>query len=337
MLANHIVFSELFKIAFSHINESPKTLAEFYIDRDRTLVYKWLNNTAMPSKKLIPGIVRFITDHAAASARVLIKSDFNRYIEASGIHREAIVLLISTVDFEDYLEEIFSYAIAEKKQEWNKGIEDDKIRKHQEKSTFPVKLGLAIISAALGGLLWNILNRIAGWPFFMGGSANEPVGFTSAIWGFLTLLPVIILAIYVSENQLALFVSFKKRYVLLSVLYSTAGAVGAFVFYSAGIRGLIENYQIGYFPQELIIAFIYALTISILPFMTLLLFHQKNKLTWRTLLYVLIPSVACTAIVLLTALIGKPDLEISQLRGFLVGGALRSLMFFQAEWALKNR
>jgi hypothetical protein len=336
MPANQIIFSELLKIAFSHINESPRTLAEFYIDRDRTLVYKWLNNSATPPKKLVPGIVRFIKDHTIPSARVVIRSDFNRYIEASGIHQEAIALLTSTADFEEYLEEIFSYAISEKKQASTKGSEKNENREADGGLTVSVKLVLAVLAATLGGLLWNVLNRIAGWPFYMGGSANEPLGTASAIWGFLTLMPVILLVLSISENRLAFSALLNKRNVFLSILYAAAGALGAFVFYNAGIRGAIEKKQIGYFPQELAIAFFFALIIATLPFLTLLLFRQQNKRSWQTLLFVLLPCVACSAIVLLTALIGKPDLEISQLRGFLVGGVLRSVMFFQADWALKK-
>lgn len=70
MSDHQVVFGDILKIVFDHIHESPRTLAEMYIDRDRSLVYKWLNHTALPTKKLIPGIVRFICDNTNEPVRM---------------------------------------------------------------------------------------------------------------------------------------------------------------------------------------------------------------------------------------------------------------------------
>jgi hypothetical protein len=111
MNSSNITFGKLLQIIFRYLNESPKVLAEFYIDRDRTLVYKWLRHKGLPSKKLIPGIIRFVTEKSSESERQLISDEIRALVANSGLCDAIKSSILSITDFRRLLEEAISLSI----------------------------------------------------------------------------------------------------------------------------------------------------------------------------------------------------------------------------------
>jgi len=92
-------------------------LAEFYIDRDRTLVYKWMRDTASPAKKLVPEIIRFILENTGEPARIKIKSELDKVITVADLSVDLKNALLGSPDFENYLNGMIALALAKRKDE----------------------------------------------------------------------------------------------------------------------------------------------------------------------------------------------------------------------------
>jgi hypothetical protein len=103
------------QLLFLYINESPATLAEFYIDRDRTLVYKWLRDAAILPKKHVPDIIRFVRENSTQTVRLRIRNETDQFISESGLNATTKKTLLSNNDFDKYLEEVLYIAILEMK------------------------------------------------------------------------------------------------------------------------------------------------------------------------------------------------------------------------------
>ena len=107
-------FADALKIVFKYIPSSPSVLAEQYVDRDRTLVYKWLRGSAFPSKKLFHHIIRFITEHSSEPVSYLIRAEMNQSIANSPLINRFDKANDDETTFADYLESLFSLLAAEK-------------------------------------------------------------------------------------------------------------------------------------------------------------------------------------------------------------------------------
>lgn len=148
-----------------------------------------------------------------------------------------------------------------------------------EDSNIILKLVLMGIATIFGGAIWNLLCKIFNWPYFMGGSGNEPRFGFAFLWGIITLAPVIICAFLLYRkgnlnnlNQLLEWVH-SKDILIISIFIVLAGT-GASIFYTTPIRKFIEHQQYSYEIQELLIVSIWALTISTIPFLSFLLFKK---------------------------------------------------------------
>ena len=74
-MEEQFTFGVVLKIIFKYIQASPAVLAEQYVDRDRTLVYKWLRGASSPPKRLFPDIIRFVTENSSEPMRALIRAE----------------------------------------------------------------------------------------------------------------------------------------------------------------------------------------------------------------------------------------------------------------------
>ncbi|MEL7654798.1 MAG: hypothetical protein AAGU75_02690, partial [Bacillota bacterium] len=103
---------------------------------------------------------------------------------------------------------------------------------------------------------------------------------------------------------------------------------GAFIFYNGGFRIFIEQLGFHYGLQECIIAGIYGLVISCFPLLALYLVLRRVgiPLIWH-IAGIFLPPAAAALSVLGTSIINMPQLEVAQLRGFVVGLTLRLCMF----------
>jgi hypothetical protein len=96
-------FGRVLNIFFSHMTAGASELADRYVYRDRTLIYKWLRDRAFPSRPLIPDIIRFAMDKSSEATRPIIRSRINECIAFSDLSPAQKQELIQEEAFPDYL------------------------------------------------------------------------------------------------------------------------------------------------------------------------------------------------------------------------------------------
>ncbi len=186
-----------------------------------------------------------------------------------------------------------------------------------------------------GGILWNGINRFLDWPYYMGGEGREPRGIASALWGLTVAVPII-LAVMASRRRGGgqAPAEGRQRVIVIQVMYSLAGLVGSLAFYDSDVRSRIEGLSLGYDVQELVIGFVFALLISLLPLGVILMAGQgagkSRPWTLTALGYALLPSFLVAAAVSFAFFVERPVAELEQLRGFLAGLMLRTGMYIAA-------
>jgi len=225
-------------------------------------------------------------------------------------------------DFEKYLTAVMRIALLERK---NKPPE----RTAQQLTISLAPIVFALLAAFSGGLLWNMLNHIFGWRFYMGGSDNEPAGISAFVWGLTVGVPIItfaLLSLRTVKPPPAIFA--KSGWWLVILIYPLVTGITGLFFYTSGFRGFVEGYAYPYGFQELIIVIVYALLLSVVPLMVVLALLRFPKMSRVMLAVILAAPVLVSALsVAWTMLVDRPDPEVAQLRGFLVGLTLKLAMF----------
>ena len=187
----------------------------------------------------------------------------------------------------------------------------------------------ALFAAVAGGVLWNALNHIFHWPYFMGSAGTSLRGFHALLWGVVTTLPVPL-------PLLVLCRSGERRGLIVPVLlFAALGSLAAFAFHALGIREVVERAAWGYRLRETVIVIIYSMLLSIPPLLAASLTLSRGRLALPHGLILLLPSLTALASLSVTFLIDRPVSEIVQLRGFLVGFVLRLSVFFSLLWAFR--
>jgi hypothetical protein len=333
----------ILRIVFRHIKESPRTLAELYVYRDRTLVYKWLHDDATPPKGLVPGIVAFAMERSCEPVRLIIKSELDAYVAASGIDSEIAALLAATAPFQKFMEDLLHFAISLPSEP---GPSRERAGRPEadpaagagsgggwgNPSVPLAELGLALLALLGSGILWNGVNRLLGWTHYMGGIGREPRGTAAAAWGLALTLPAILIAM-AARRRSGGQAPRGGRYGAIAIppLYSLSGMVGALAFYDSGLRAQVEGLRLGYGLQELAIAFAFAALASLPPFAVIMAGWKAAKTRPLAALgYALLPPLLVSAAVSFTLLVDRPVAELEQLRGFLAGLMLRIGMYFAA-------
>jgi len=181
------------------------------------------------------------------------------------------------------------------------------------------------------GFIWNILNSLLGWPYYLGGAGNEPHSFSAFIWGSIVVFPVAFFAYlalykkYILANSKSLW-----KVSIVIILYTIFGAIGAVIFYDSGFRNYIAEQKFGYGSQELIIVSVWALVISLLASLPILILNRtfKEVLNAR-IVFLQIPF--CVVIsflaVVISLFIHAPESQVAIIRGFLAGLGLRFGLF----------
>ena len=235
-----------------------------------------------------------------------------------------------TEDFSEFLRQSLEHAITLRRAEQlQKKKRDDTEDMPGNRTRTWIRLIVCVFLAPLvGGVLWAITNRLMGLHYYMGGSGNEPTGGLSILWGVIAAAPIISFALLaLPPGGMNDFLTPQKRFILV-VLYSLLGGAGAFVFYNSGFRKAIENLNFAYGVREFIIALVYALILSSVPILALLTLRAQIHISWRFILVgVFVSSIAASVTALGTWMIGRPEAEVSQLRGFAVAIVLRIFMF----------
>jgi len=188
----------------------------------------------------------------------------------------------------------------------------------------------AVAAMIGGGVLWNVLNVLVGLPFQSGGSGNEPHGFWSFIWGFVTIFPVAIFAFLAIYGDNLSNWNLIVKCITATVLYAVFGGLGAFMFYDCGFRDYVESLRLKYGSQELIIVVIWSFIISLstlFPFVLLSPFYKDIINIWYLSLQIILSVGLCFIFTMLYLFNKLPPAQTAQLRGVIAGIALRLGLF----------
>ena len=336
-------FPKLMRILMEDAGLTSPKLAEG-LNRERSLVNKWMSGKHKPKTAYIAQIVDILLKKTTTGQEIILAAHITEFIRASSLPEELKnSLLTKSIDCPIFLREALiislydthdisalsgiSNAIPE-------GAAASPAPSNPQASpdppeTLKIRLGrhmttpvCAVASAVLGGALWNLANHIFGWTYYMGSPGGEPYGLSAFVWGCLTLLPIAIIA--------ALFLKMKASFKGIAVLiaYITSGSLAALFFYTSGIRTNIEAIGLSYEIREIIIVFIYSIIVATPPFMIARGFAGSPPDRKATFLYIALPVIAALFAVVVTLFIGRPEIEVTGVRGLLVGVFMRSMMFY---------
>ena len=110
--------------------------------------------------------------------------------------------------------------------------------------------------------------------------------------------------------------------------FGIVGGLSALLFFSTGIRGAVESLQLGYGLQETILVALFAVCNSVPVYFSAILFSIRPFPLRRVLRSLFIPAAATLPAFLLVHIVNRPQAEMLQLRGFIVGFVLRITLFF---------
>lgn len=204
---------------------------------------------------------------------------------------------------------------------------------------------LALLSPVAGGVVWQLLNKVNGWPFYLGGPQNEPYGWYAAVWGATTILPVAFAVTLVSTK--ARLGSLKEvarwlvsREFALVLTFTALASIFAVAFYGpskgVGVRVFIGCLGLGFEHCEQAMIVLWALVLACAPALAIL-FLGRPSAAPRTLrcLYLYAAPAAITAslcLLVLAAYFGLYDYlnldQKAQIRGLVAGYVVRFGLFW---------
>jgi hypothetical protein len=188
----------------------------------------------------------------------------------------------------------------------------------------------AFFALISGGGIWNLSNRLFGWTFFMGGSGNEPYGWYSLYWGFVTLIPIPLMCFIIVLLMNGYTKHNTWKAIAFTILYGILGGLAACLFYNTGLRSIIESFHFNYGTQEIYIVFLWSAILSSVTFFPFILFNNMFKkiisIPWMAI-QILLAVILATLFVYISYLFPWSDIIRDQLRGFLAGLGLRLGLF----------
>jgi len=215
-------------------------------------------------------------------------------------------------------------------------------------------LAFSILSPLAGGIVWQYLNKVNGWRFHLGGSGNEPHGVYAAIWGAITILPVVISVRLVTGHSeinsiFAVAEWFVSRECALVSVCAILAALAAVIIYGGqsgvGLRSIITAKGWGYERTEQAMIVIWSGVLSAAPIIAILIFGGTAaplKSMPHVLLYAA-PAVVSIFLCLLalSAYFGLYDYlnldQKAQIRGLIAGFGLRFGLFWGIWLAIDAR
>lgn len=326
MAVSEFSFQRIMQIVISDSGIKPSSLA-LYCNRERTLIYKWLSGRCMPKASLLPVIAHAVAANTTSSRKIILENDLLEYIHESNLTSQLKDCLIQNCSTEDRLLEMLDLSISD-----SLPIVDADSSLLPEstfrRSVWIIPAGTVFFSV-LGGLLWNLLNHLSGWTFYMGSPDNEPTGLSAFIWGVVSLLPLSAFAfLYIYKINL--------KSIFGAAVYTILGGLAALLFYTISLRSIIAAMGFPYALQESLIVILYACIISLPPYISALFAREPLSVTFRTILNGLLPVGITFLACAMTFIIDRPAGEIAQLRGFVVGLTLRISMAAVLIFALKE-
>ena len=362
-------FGAALKIIFKYIQASPTVLAEQYVDRDRTLVYKWLRDTSFPPKKLFPDIIRFVMKNSSEPMRVMIRTEMEELLSGAELNTHFGKTLDGEADFTDFLESVFSLLTAEKALEKSQKLvgaaeSADKQKKSDDptsgatpeelfQSLAPsagmrdihirltsktmIGIGFALLAAVSGELLWQIACYILRLPVTTGIPSGEASIFPALLRGFF-VFPIIVSAMISLRGESSYDQALlRSKKIVIMFCYAIAGGIGGLLLASPGLEIMVEGFLPSPVPQAVFLVFIHALVISFLPLcVTLALLRFPKLLPGTFILIEFSPALLCALAALPVLFIEQSSTGRIWLGGLLPGLVLSFLMFISVRLVLKK-
>ena len=204
---------------------------------------------------------------------------------------------------------------------------------------------LALLSPIAGGVVWHLLNKMNGWPFYLGGPQNEPYGLYATVWGGITILPVafaVTLATTKADlNSIAAVARwFVSREFALVLTYTALAAIFAVALYGPtrglGVRTFIGGLGWGHERTEQAMIVLWAVALAGAPALAIFLLGGPSSAP-RSMPHLLLyaaPAVVASLLCLLAlaAYFGLYDYlnldQKAQIRGLIAGYVVRFGLFW---------
>lgn len=316
-----LAFPSLFRRILDDTGLKASTIAR-ELQRERSLMYKWLSGSSVPPSSYVPLLVQVVVKHSSQAKRLVLANRLRTIVRDARLPGELRDAILGTGSFEELLAECLDLSLTP-----NIGGAAPGARRPIGHVRWSVLLG-ALFAGVFGGIVWNALNRVLGWPYFMGSTDEALRGWRALVWGLVTMAPVPapLLVLGAATDR--------ARRVLPAVLFALLGGVSALLFHSSGVRTAIEGLGLGYARQETIVVLVFALVLSVPPHLGALLASRRRPRPGRLVVTLLLPTAAALLGFLVTLVVDRPVSEVLQLRGFVVGFALRVAQFFALYVAL---
>lgn len=319
-------FCEVLKLLLAETGEKPSGLA-MGLQRERTLVYKWLSGAHQPKPSYMPQIVNYFYTAATESQKAILSERLIECVRHSTLPVCVKQILFSKKDcFKAFLLELLTLSI---NTTWKNteavGSSDPVLQYASRLVNLNARAGLSvlawsILSAVAGGSIWNLINLLFGWTYYMGALKVEPTAAWPFIWGSVTAFPIMLIFLLVYKTKKL------TKTVLPVLLYTVVAGLGAMFFYTSCIRAEIESIGLAYEVQEILIVVIYSLIVSVPPYLAASIYFRL-PLHGINIAFLFIPSAAAILAIAVTLVVRLPVQEIIQLRGFAVGLAIRVSSF----------
>jgi hypothetical protein len=288
-------------------------------------MYKWLSGSNVPPSSYVPLLVQVVMKYASQAKRLMLTNDLQTIVRDAGLPAELRDALLRSESLEGILAECLDLSLTPR-------LAGAAPRTHRPigHGPWPVLVG-ALFAALFGGIVWNALNRILEWPYFMGSTGEALRGGRALVWGLVTMAPVAAPLLFLRSG------TERVLRVLPAILFTLVGGASALLFHSSGVRAVVENLGLDYALQETIVVVVFALVLSVPPHLAALLAARRGpRFAWFALTLI-VPTAAALLAFLVTLVIDRPVSEMLQLRGFVVAFALRIAQFFSLYVALVPR
>ncbi|MCL2337069.1 MAG: zinc ribbon domain-containing protein [Firmicutes bacterium] len=298
-------FAAALKIIFKYTQTPPAVLAEQYVDRDRTLVYKWLRGAVSPPKKLFPGIIKFVMEQSSEEMRTLMRSEMEQCLSETVLDMPLGKTTDREIGFTEYLENVFNLLAIEKARQKNghSSVEQNQPEIHIANEhkipiwlTYPaVKcLGFLLLAAVTGEILWAIIAFVLRWPSTVGGPYNGALVFPAMLKGFL-ILPIIVFSIVSLRREYSFIRTLSKSQNMIVIFsYALTGGIAGVLLASPGLEGLVGRFLTTPVPQALFLVFIHGLVLSFLPLCVLWALFRFPRITTSAFLVMeFCPALLC--------------------------------------------
>jgi len=315
-------FAFLFKLVLDDTGLKPSVIAH-ELNRERSLMYKWLSGKSTPPVSYFPDIVSIVSTHTSEARKRILENKLRSLIGRISLCRDVRTTVLSADSFDDFLSECLHLSVMDGIALETQGDGAGELRWQT------LVFSGALFAALFGGVLWNLLNRLFRWPYFMGSIEESLRGTHALLWAVVTTAPVPLPLLLLSRPA-------KRRGLIVSVtLFIVIGSLSAFAFFSLGIREVIESAGWSYRMQESIIGVLFSLMLSLPPLLAASLIFSRGRLAWGHVLLLFLPAFTVFLTLCITFLIDRPAAEITQLRGFAVAFVLRLTLFFSLLWAYR--